>query len=229
MMADTRSERLAEIGRARAELTRWTGDADPQIEGPLPDFALDPERLRSGLDLHPMVKMVGAQAGQADADVVLARAEKRPDFGVDVAYQRRDPRFGDYVSAGVTVSLPLFARHRQDPLIAAASAKASATRAEQAATRQALAAELDADLADHVMHHDQWMRARDTLQPLAEERVALETASYGAGRASLTDVVDAHVALADAILTTLDREATVASDAARLTLSFQTSGGSANQ
>ena len=229
MLADKRSERVAEIGRARAELTRWTGDADPQIDGPLPDFKLDPGMLRIGLDRHPVVAMIGAQAGQADADVVLARAEKRPDFGVDVAYQRRDPRFGDYVSAGVTVSLPLFAKHRQNPLIAAASAKASAARAEQQATIQALTAELDAGLADHIMQHDQWMRARDTLQPLAEQRVALETASYGAGRASLTDVVDAHVALADAALNTLDREATVASDAVRLTLTYQVSGRSADQ
>ena len=221
MLADRRSERVAEIGRARAELTRWTGDADPQIDGPLPDFAVDPKRLRNGLDRHPVVAMVGAQAGQADADVALARAEKRPDFGVDVAYQRRDPRFGDYLSAGVSVSLPLFAKHRQDPLIAAASAKASAVRAEQQATRQALTAELDAGLAEHAMHHDQWMRAQGTLQPLAEQRVALETASYGAGRASLTDVVDAHVALADAVLNTLDHEAGVASDAARLTLTYR--------
>ncbi|MEO7247503.1 MAG: TolC family protein [Novosphingobium sp.] len=221
MLADRRSERVAEIGRARAELTRWTGDADPQIDGPLPDIAFDPAALRTGLDGHPMVAMVGAQAEQADADVALARAEKRPDFGIDVAYQRRDPRFGDYVSAGVTVSLPLFAKHRQDPMIAAAAARASAVRAEQEATRQALAAELDSGLADHKMHHDQWLRARDTLQPLAEERVALETASYGAGRASLTDVVDAHVALSDAILNRLHREAAVVSDTVRLTLTYR--------
>ena len=223
MLADRRSGILAEIGRARAELTRWTGDPDPQIAGPLPDFVLDPERLRGGLDRHPIVMLSGALAGQADADVVLAQADKRPDFGVDLSYQRRDPRFGDYVSVGVTVSLPLFAKHRQDPMIAATSARASAARAAQDATRQALTAELDAALADHAMHHDQWMRARDTLQPLAEERVALETASYGAGRASLIDVIDAHIALADALLNTIDREAAVASDTARITLTYRSS------
>ena len=221
LLADRRSQLLAEIGRARAELTRWTGDSDPQIDGPLPEFALDPGRLRSGLDRHPIVAMSGALAGQADADVVLAQADKRPDFGFDLAYQRRDPRFGDYVSAQVAVSLPLFGRHRQDPLIAAAGARASAARAEQEATRQALAAELDAALADHTMHHDQWLRARDTLQPLADERMALETASYGAGRASLTDVVDAHIALSDALLNTIEREAAVARDAARLTVTYR--------
>ena len=207
----------------RAELTRWTGDADPQIAGPLPAFVVDAEQLRTGIELHPIAGAAAAQANQADANAALALADKRPDFGVDIAYQRRDPRFGDYVSAGVTVTLPIFAKHRQEPMIAAASSRAFAARADQDATRQALSAELDAGIADHVMHHDQWLRARDTLQPLAEQRIALESASYGAGRASLLDLVDAHVALAKAILTTIDREAAVAIDAARLTLTFRSS------
>ena len=221
MLEDRRSGVLAEIGRARAELTRWTGDPDPQIDGPLPDFTLDREGLRSVLDRHPIVALSGATAGQADANVVVAKADKRPDFGVDLAYQRRNPRFGDYVSIGVSASLPLFAKHRQGPMIAAASDRALAARAAQQATKQTLTAELDKALADHAMHHDQWMRARNTLQPLAGERVALETASYGAGRASLIDVIDAHIALADALLSTIDREAAAASDAARIAVTYR--------
>ena len=84
-----------------------------------------------------------------------------------------------------------------------------------------LAADLDADIADHVMHHEQWMRAQGTLQPLAEQRVKLETASYGAGRASLVDIADAYAALADATLNTLDRKALVPADGARLTLTYR--------
>src|SRR3546814_12516288 len=53
---------------------------------------------------------------------------KRPDWGFEVMYGRRDPMFGDMVSAGVTVSLPLFASRRQDPLIAARTAQASRAR-----------------------------------------------------------------------------------------------------
>ncbi len=44
--------------------------------------------------------------------------------------------------------------------------------------------------------------------------------SYSAGRATLTDIADAHAALADAILNTLDREATVVADGARLILLY---------
>jgi outer membrane protein TolC len=201
-------------------LTRWTGDPAPEVAGPIPDFVVDAVALRAGLDGHPSIRMSVAQAGQADADVRLAEAGRRSDFGVNLAYQRRDPRFGDYVSAGVTISLPFFTRNRQNAGIAAAQANAGRVLAEREAFRRALAADLDAELADHVMHHEQWMRARDTLQPLAEQRVKLETASYGAGRASLVDVADAYVALADATLTTLDREAKVAADGAGLIFTY---------
>jgi outer membrane protein TolC len=220
-LRDRRSELVADVARARATLTRWTGDPAPVIAGPVPDFPVDAGRLRAGLDRHPELLMIDAQGRQADADVRVAEADRRPDFGVNLAYQRRDPRFGDYVSAGVTIGLPVFTRHRQTAQIGARQADAARVRAEREAARRALAADLDSALADHVMHHEQWMRARDSLQPLAEQRVALETASYAAGRASLADVADAYAALAATRLDTLDREAMVAIDGARLALTYR--------
>lgn len=219
-LQDRRDELVSAVGRGRAELVRWTGQADPQISGPVPDFTVEPGRLRGSLRQHPTLVLAGATVGRADADLRLAQAERHPDFGVDLSYQRRDPRFGDYVSAGVTIGLPLFKNRRQDPLIAARGADAIGARADADAASRALTAGLESGLADHVMHHAQWLRARDVLQPLAEERLMLETGSYAAGRATLTDIADAHAALADAVLNTLDREAAVVADGARLILVY---------
>lgn len=220
-LRDRRSELISQVARARASLTRWTGEIAPETAGAIPDFTIDPATLRANLDRHPSILMTEAQRRQADADVRVAEADRRSDLGVNVAYQRRDPRFGDYVSAGVTIGLPFFTRTRQSAQIGAKQADASRVRAEQEAARRALAADLDAELADHVMHHEQWLRARDALQPLAEQRVTLETASYGAGSASLVDVADAYAALADVTLNTLDREALVTADGAKLTLTYR--------
>lgn len=218
---DRRDELASAVARTRADLTRWTGDQKVEIIGPVPDFPVDGAQLRAGLDTNPTIGTVAARVGQADADVRLAQAERRPDFGVDVSYQHRDPRFGDYLSAGVTIGLPLWKKHRQEPLIAARQADATRLRAEREATRRELAADLEAGLAEHAAHHARWERSRDTIEPLARERVELETASYAAGRLGLVDIVDAHTALANAVLDTLDREAAVSVDGARLSLTYR--------
>lgn len=219
-LEDKRSEVAADVARAKATLSRWTGDPNPEIEGGVPDFAIDRAALRAAIERHPDLGAATARTRQAEADVAIARAEKRPDWSFDVAYQRRADRYGDMMSAGVTVSLPLFTRKRQDPMIAANAATASAALAEQEDMRRALAADLEAGLADHVMHHEQWQRARDTLLPLARKKADLETASYSAGRAGLLDVIEAQSMLADNELQALDREAIVARDAARLVLTY---------
>ena len=219
-LADRRSGVAAEVGRARALLARWTGDVRPEIAGSIPAIEIDPEALRNSVDAIPSLELLSARVRQSEVDVRLARADKRPDLAVELAYQQRAERYGNMVSAGVTVGLPLFASRRQNPVIAARSATASAALAEREDARRSLAAELEEALADHVMHHEQWMRAVDDLLPLAKQRADLETASYGAGRASLLDVIDARMALAEAELEVLDREAMVARDAVRLTLIY---------
>ena len=219
-LEDQRAEVQASEVRALAQLARWTGEDDPSTAGAPPPVEIDPAVLRAGLDRHPSLAIRDAAVGEARAGTRLAKAETSPDWGWDVAYQRRDPMFGDMVSAGVTVSLPLWKHTRQDPMIAARAADLGRAEAQREDTRRTLRAQLDSDLADHVMHHDQWLRARDRLVPLAKQRAELETAAYGAGTTGLSDVLDAFADLANAQLTALDREAAVAVDAARLTLTY---------
>src|SRR3546814_11776236 len=65
-------------------------------------------RSRAALARHPELELASASVGQALADVDAARAEKRPDWGFNVAFQRRDPQFGSMVSVGATMTLTLF-------------------------------------------------------------------------------------------------------------------------
>jgi cobalt-zinc-cadmium efflux system outer membrane protein len=217
---DQRSELFAAVGKARAELVRWTGDPAPSVSGDPPGLHLDPTALQAGLERHPTLLAYQAVGRKAQAEVDLARAGKRPDWAFEVGYGRRDPMFGDMVSAGVTVRLPLFPGRRQDPLIAARTADAARVRAERDAAGRTLAASLEGDLADHVMHHDQWMRARDVVLPVARQQADLETASYAAGRAGLVEVLEAFTGVAEARLTALEREAAVARDAVRITFTY---------
>ena len=64
------------------------------------------------------------------------------------------------------------------------------------------------------------MRARQTLEPLAARRADLETASYAAGAAGLSDVLGAFLALAETKIDLLDREADVQRDAVRIVQTY---------
>src|SRR3546814_2104460 len=97
-----------------AELTRSKGEPDPQGVGSPPDLAIDPDRLLAVIDALPRLQALDAATAQAEADVRLARAEKRPDWSVSAGYSRRGPNYADMVSVGVSIDLPLFAKHRQE-------------------------------------------------------------------------------------------------------------------
>lgn len=220
VFADKRSELVAAVAKARAELTRWTGDAMPSTSGEAPHYEIDPAALHADLERHPSLLVSQADARRAEAGIDAARAATRPDWGFEVSYGRRDPMLGDLVSAGVTVSLPLFQGSRQEPIIAARVADRNRVRIAREDQRRRLVAALDSDIADHVMHHDQWRRAVEVLVPTAEQRAHLEVSSYGAGRAGFDDVRMALTDLADAKLEALQREAMVARDGASLQLTY---------
>lgn len=222
-LADRRADLTAQVARDRAELGRWTGDVEAEVTGDVPVIAVDATALRLALDRQPALIVYDAMARKADADLEAARADKHPDWSWELGYQHRDPRFGDMVSLGGSVSLPLFASTRQDPIIAARVAAVGRIRLEREASRRTLNAALAGDLADHLMHHERLARAEQTLAPLAKRRVDLETASYSAGTASLADVLQSLLALAEARIDTVNRQADVTRDAARLTLTYEAS------
>ncbi|HXU99473.1 MAG TPA: TolC family protein [Caulobacteraceae bacterium] len=219
-LGDRHAALVAEVAGARAEVARWTGDPSPEAVGAPPDYAVDAAALQTGLDRLPALTAYDAMGRQADADIDLAKADKRSDWSFELAWQHRDPRFGDMVMLQATVSLPLFAATRQDPIIEARVETASRVRIEREAARRELRASLEASLAGHAMHHDRLHRALETLVPLAERRANLETASYGAGTASLSDALLATLALAEARIDAIDREADVVRDGARIVLTY---------
>lgn len=219
-IGDRRSALVAEIAQARARLGRYTGDPDASVVGDPPDVAIDRQTLLAQLDDLPSLRALDAQTTAMGADVRIAEAARRPDWRVSAMYGRREPRFGDLVSVGVSIDLPLFARRRQDPIIAARSLELERARLDRlAGERDALAA-LEADLAEHAMHHALLVNARDNLVPLARRRARLDFDSYGAGTVDLGTALLATLSVAEAEVDLLDREAAVARDAVRIIITY---------
>ncbi|MBX9813162.1 transporter [Sphingomonas sp. SFZ2018-12] len=217
---DRRSDLKAAIASARAQLTRWTGEADPQVVGPPPDATLNEAGLRAGLATLPSLQVKDALIGQAAAEMRLAEAAKHPDWEVSGSIGNREPRYGNLFSLGVKIDLPLFAGKRQNPVIAARASEMARARLDRADAEREIIAAFESDLADHRMHHERLERAQDILLPLARQRNDLDRASYAAGRIDLGTALQSSIALAEAEVDLLDREAEVARDGVRITLSY---------
>lgn len=218
---DRRSELSADVARARARLARFTGDAEADVAGDPPMIDVNKPGLVAGLPLLPRLVALDAGIRSAEADSALARADKRPDWRVSANYGRRDPAFGDMVSVGVSIDLPLFAGRRQDPKIAARASEETQARLLRAAAERELVAALDSDLADHAMHMQRLANARNVLVPLAKRRAELDMASFAAGKLDLGNALLSSLALAEAEVDALSREADVARDAIRIKFTYR--------
>lgn len=217
---DRRSALAAEVAKAKARLARFTGVPNPELAGEPPALTVDRQALFAGVESLPRVRLYDAGVRSAEAESALARAEKRPDWRVNASYGRRDPAYGGMVSVGVSVDLPLFARKRQDPLIAARASEETQALFARDATTRLVRAELEADLAEYDMHVQQLENARSTLVPLAKRRAELDMASYAAGRLDLGSALLSTLALAEAEVEALAREADVARDVIRINYTY---------
>ena len=135
-----------------------------------------------------------------NAEIKAAQAEKKSDWSLEVAYQKRGPQFSDMVSLQARFDLRLFTATRQDPMIAAKRAERIGLDAEREASVREHAAVLDSDLADFERLTSALKRQRDVLLPLAVEKVDLAMADWQGGRGTLSDVINARRERIDAKL-----------------------------
>ena len=217
---DRRSVLIAEIAKARARLSRYTGDPHPSVAGAPPELTINRTALLAGVGDLPSLRALDAQTAAMDAETRLARADKTPDWKVSASYGRREPNYGDLFSVGVSIDLPLFGKKRQDPKIAARADEAERARFDRLAGEREVMATLEGDLAEHAMHHARLENARDNLVPLARKRAKLDFDSYGAGTVDLGTALLATLTVAEAEVDLLVREAEVARDAIRINITY---------
>ncbi|QXI26583.1 TolC family protein [Pseudomonas vanderleydeniana] len=211
---------LSQASQASAALKRWIGqDGDVQARA-FPQWPVNGADYLHALHTHPELAAYDAMTREALAQVQQAQAEKKSDWGWQVDYQRRGPDFSNMVSLQVSMQLPLFTGSRQDPMIAARRAQVRQLEDEQQALLREHTAQLEADLAEYQRLQRAVARSRDTLLPLAEERVRLTLADYRAGKSALSEVLAARRQRVEARLQDIDLQGQLAATTARLHFAY---------
>lgn len=179
--------------QAQAALSRWIGDAGLQpLSGQLPHWPIESDAYFARQAEHPQLAAYAPLTREAEALVRQAQAEKSSDWSWELDYQKRGAEYGDMVSVKFSVDLPLFTASRQTPKIAARLAEVNQLQAQQ----QVVGREQEQLLRDQLAQYQRLQRAVERSQasliPLSEDKLRLSQASYAAGKAALTTVIDAR-------------------------------------
>ena len=195
----TLEDRASEIGRrirnAKTALARWIGEsADIPLSGkPAIDaIRIDTRSLDSQLAHHPQIMVFSKQEEIAETEARLARANKQPDWGLEVMYGQRGPSYSNMISVGVSIPLQWDQKNRQDREVAAKLAMLEQARAQREDMLRAHVAEVRAMVNEWDNGRERRARYDRELVPLSKEHTQATVTAYRGGKAALTDVLAAR-------------------------------------
>jgi outer membrane protein TolC len=201
LMALEIEERQIDVERerdmARADLSRWIGDAalgERAAPAPAPNDMASLEILLERLDRHPMLQSLDRAHDVAMNEADLAGERYKPSFGVDVSYGFRQGRMDgasrpDLLTAMLTFDVPLFTRNRQDREASAARAKVRAADSRRTDIARELEARLRAEYSRALRLGSIVQLYESRIQRLADVSVESALASYRSSEGSLSDVI----------------------------------------
>jgi outer membrane protein TolC len=225
--AETVQDRILDqqrsVARAHARFAALVGDAADRPLGPPPDInalAHSPTALLSGIEAHPDQRVFAQREALAQSEVALAASTRKPDWGWEVSFGQREPRFSNMVSIMVSMDLPLWRGARQDRDVAARMKQLEQARAQREDARRTHEADVRMLVADWTYAGERAARFGKTILPLTRERADLALAAYRGGRGELSSVLEARRAETEVELLRLGAELERARAWARLNYLF---------
>ncbi len=208
LLDDRETKLRAEQAAARAALEQLTGPFADQALPLFPELAVPApwSQLQEGLAEHPRIAAAGARVAAGQAAVQVAREQYKPGWMLGVTYGDRtgDDANGnerpDFLTAMVTIDVPLFTGKRQDRRLSASIQEADAMRLERDDRLYSLKRELNAE-------YPRWQRLGERLQlfesavlPQAQQNAEAALNGYRNGVTDFTTLMRAYLTQLDSEL-----------------------------
>lgn len=207
---------LAKLVGERAA-TRPLADVFPSLPG-LPAYA----ELEQAIKNHPLIEADNQRVAAGQSAVEIARQRYKPGWMLDLTYGDRtgnNPNGStrsDFLSAMVSLDIPLFTKNRQDKVLAAEQKKLSAVQLKREDRYLELKRKLEADYAEWRQLAERVQLYRDSVVPQAEQNAESSLSAYQSGVSDFTGLMRARLTELDSRLTALRLETDHASAQARL-------------
>lgn len=207
--------RLAKVDVERTEVSRTLAELegrDAQIDAELINLlGFIPQTETPALSKTPWtgnalgfyaVRVADANVDISDADVQRAEADFKPDWGVNLTYQQRESGQGprsnfdgeDWVSGGVSFTIPLWAGKRQEPNLRAAKMDRNASMAR----RTAIARQVQSEWSRYEARREtavQNIRIIEQKISAIETQTEAQLITYESGNGDYSPIIDGEIAI----------------------------------
>jgi len=168
----------------------------------LPDLSsLDRKKLtEQALGNNPLLEARRTSVLKAEVDVQLAEKEYMPDVNFTVAYGQREDGPGgqdrpDFLSAGVSLNVPLWQNSRQDSKLAGAKKRLLSSRNSLLALERTLPHRIDALLAEMEGARESKELFTDAISVQASQLADSSLAAYSVGEVEFGTMLSARIRL----------------------------------
>lgn len=199
-MRDKETLAQRDVQLAQSRLLQLTGQAIPDVRGPLPRYQrlpADEKTLEEGITRHPEVEAARREAETAKARSAQSEVAAIPDVDVEVFYAHRAEGYDDMAGVMFSVDLPIFQSKRQDKDYAADVSRSMQAVDQLTLIKREHIAQVQTLVAQYQAAQTLWQRQRDEVLPLQRQRLDVLTAQYRSGQSDLPTLLEARRGVLD--------------------------------
>ncbi|RKZ97683.1 MAG: transporter [Gammaproteobacteria bacterium] len=193
------------INTQRSKLSRWIGaqNSAQALTTQLPVLSIpaisdDFETLSQLFYAHPKILGIDKKLEISRKDIELVKESYKPGWALNVGYGYRDnmPNGGkraDFLSAGVTIDLPLFTANRQDKKLLAKEHSYQSLKDKRVAMLRQLVANLQQEVASEEQLQNRHQLYNNLLLPQARQQTQASLLAYQSDQGDFADVMRAYI------------------------------------
>lgn len=193
------------INMQRSKFSRWIGseNSNMALTTQLPVLSLpalsdDFETLSQLFYNHPKIQEIDKKIEISRKDIELVKESYKPGWALNVGYAYRDnnPKGSsraDFVSAGVTIDLPLFTANRQDKKLLSKEHSLQSLKDKRIEMLRQLVSSLQQEVAIEEQLQNRHQLYIKLLLPQAEQQSQASLLAYQSDRGDFADVMRAYI------------------------------------
>lgn len=196
------------INTQRSKLARWIGSQNSYnpLSKELPAISIPDLSGLSDNDFthlfisHPKIQEIDKKMAVSRKDIELVKESYKPGWGLNVSYGYRDNKptgnnrsRADFLSAGVTIDLPLFTANRQDKKLLAREHQYQSLKDKRNEILRQLVSGLQQEIAKEEQLQNRHQLYYKILLPQAKRQTKASLLAYQSDRGDFADVMRAYI------------------------------------